>query len=365
MKTILIAHNYSEVSFATMSFNLAHHLANEGHQVIFISHQPYFPEIKNIKKGRGEITICSWPTQKRPTSLRDFFWYAKIHMKYKPDVVIGHFVGSNISISCSKFLSFGKTKTIEYYHTLTQQLLSDQRKSPLKQWFFSFRKKVFYRLFCEVIVCPSMLALEDLKNNYYCKNGIVVLNPMSDRFVSKKNNSQKAIIISYLGRLDNSKGVLDLINAFSTYKEKFKNSKIILNIAGTGSQEMEIRDLIENNVGIRYFGGLNYDKIDGYLNESHFVIIPSKFDNLPTVGLESMMNQTPLLISRATGLTDYLTDGKECFKFNPTVDGMVALFRRVEEEFDGCNQMGIHARNTFLEKFSMENYCTTFDKMIL
>jgi hypothetical protein len=36
MKTILIAHNYSEVSFSVMSYQLAHHLANEGHFVVFI-----------------------------------------------------------------------------------------------------------------------------------------------------------------------------------------------------------------------------------------------------------------------------------------------------------------------------------------
>ena len=54
MKTILIAHNYSEVSFSAMSYHLAHHLATLGHQVIFVSHQPYFFEDQVVKKKNGK-----------------------------------------------------------------------------------------------------------------------------------------------------------------------------------------------------------------------------------------------------------------------------------------------------------------------
>ena len=102
MKTILIAHNYSENSFATMSYHLAHHLADMGHKVVFISHKPFFLEKQFIKKVKGEIIVYSWPTQKRPTSVIDAIWFSKIYLKYKPEIIIAHFVGSNITISLSK-----------------------------------------------------------------------------------------------------------------------------------------------------------------------------------------------------------------------------------------------------------------------
>jgi hypothetical protein len=53
MKTIIIAHNYSEESFSAMSYHLAHHLASLGNRVIFISHRPYFSEKRIIKKVNG------------------------------------------------------------------------------------------------------------------------------------------------------------------------------------------------------------------------------------------------------------------------------------------------------------------------
>ena len=141
-------------------------------------------------------------------------------------------------------------------------------------------------------------------------------------------------------------------------------SKIILNIAGTGSQVAEIIELANCNADLHYWGGLSYDKIDGYLNESHFAIIPSKFDNLPTVGIEAMMNQTPLLISNTTGLSGCLTEGRECFKFDSNKEAMIELFDKVERNFNLHEQMGIDARTTFSTMFTMKNYCDDFLKII-
>jgi glycosyltransferase involved in cell wall biosynthesis len=365
MKTILIAHNFTENSFASMSFNLAHYLAELGNRVIFISHRPFFKDMKIIKKGNGEIIVLSWSSEKRPTSFKDFFWFAKIYLQYKPKVIIGHFVGSNITISLSKLLSFGSVKTIAYYHTLTNQILTDSKKSSIKMRFLFFRKKMFYKMFCDVIVCPSKLAKIDLESFFLLSKGIVVLNPMSDRFKNKKCNSKENIVVSYLGRLEASKGVIDLIHAFDIFKEKNKKTNIIVNIAGSGSQENEIKELINNNKSIKYYGGLPYSEIDEYLRKSHFAIIPSKFDALNMVGIESMMNFTPLLISNSTGLSDYLIDGKECYKFDSNTDSIVSLFEKVEKNIDKQKQMSEDARSTFLNIFSMDNYCNEFSKIIL
>jgi glycosyltransferase involved in cell wall biosynthesis len=317
-----------------------------------------------IKKEKGEIIILSWSSEKRPTSFKDFFWFFKIYLKYKPKVIIGHFVGSNITILLSKLLSFGNVKTFAYYHTLTDQILIDSIKSSLKMELLFFRKKLFYKLFCDVIVCPSKLAKIDLEFFFSVNKGIVVLNPLSDRFVNKKYNSKGNIVISYLGRLDVSKGVVDLILAFDLFKEKNKKTDIIINIAGSGSQKNEIVELVRNHNSIKYYGGLPYNEIDEYLRDSHFTIIPSKFDALNMVGIESMMNFTPLLISNTTGLSDYLIDGKECYKFDSNIDSIISIFEKVEKNIHKQEQMSKDARSTFLNLFSMDNYCNEFTRMI-
>ncbi|WP_125722375.1 glycosyltransferase family 4 protein [Flavobacterium ustbae] len=364
MRTILIAHNYTENSFAAMSYHLAHHLADVGNRVVFISHRPFFKETQIIKKKKGEIIICSWATERRPTSFADIFWFAKIYLRYKPEIVIGHFVGNNISILFSKLLSVGKVKTLAYYHTLTNQILIDSNKKKSIQSLLFFRKRLFYKLFCDLIVCPSEFAKMDLKSFHNVNKGIVVLNPMMDRFVTKDKNIENTIVISYLGRLENSKGVLDMINAFIEYKSKNCRSKIVLNIAGSGSKSKEVAQLISGLESISFLGNLPYNEIDGYLNKSHFAIIPSKFDAFNMVGIEAMMNGTPLLISNTTGLSNYLLDGRECFKFDSTINSMISLFNQIEKKEFNYEEMSNSARATYLELFSLESYYKSISKIL-
>jgi hypothetical protein len=171
MKTILIAHNYTENSFSAMSFHLAHHLAEEGNRVVYISHKPFFKDVKIITKDKGEIIVFSWPSERRPTSFNDFLWFAKIYFMYKPEIIIGHFVGSNIAIIVSKFLSFGRVKSYVYYHTLRNQILMDSKNSFIKNEYLFLRKKLFYEIFCDNIICPSELAKKRFSRKLSLKKG--------------------------------------------------------------------------------------------------------------------------------------------------------------------------------------------------
>lgn len=364
MKTIFIAHNYNENSFSVISYSLAHYLADLGNRVVFISYRPFFKEKVTISKNKGELIICSWPTEKRPTSLRDVFWFTKLYFQYKPIAVIGHFVGANITIGMSKLLSFDNVKTFAYYHTLREQIKYDTNVPLFKRRLSFLRKKMFYKLFCNTIVCPSQLSQKDFEENYHSKKGLVILNPMKDRFDEKKDTNPDSIEISYLGRLEPSKGVIDLIIAFGEYKRTRKDSKIVLNIAGSGSQHTQIEELSKENPAVNFLGPLCYNKVDAYLNKSHYTIIPSKFDNLPTVGLEAMMNRTPVLISENTGLSSELKDGIECFKFSPTLEGIISLFNKVEDNILNYEIMSVNARKIFLEKFGIENYVKKMKEII-
>jgi glycosyltransferase involved in cell wall biosynthesis len=364
MKTVLIAHNYTPASFAIMSYSLANYLAQNGYNVVFISHRPYFEKEEIVLFEKGKLIITSWSSLKRPTGLKDYIWFAKLYFKFKPDVVIGHFVGSNISIALSKLFSFGKVKTFEYYHTLSTQLKGDVKQDFFKQKLLYLRKLIFYNLFCDTIICPSAKAKLDLKVHYKVDKSVVLLNSMVDRFSEKTKISTNEIVISYLGRLDQSKGIVELINAFEIYKSQNQHSKIILNIAGSGSLSTFVNETSKTIEGLQFYDFLAYHNVDSYLNASHFVIIPSKIDNLPTVGLEALMNQTPLLVSYQTGLSDYLIDGASCYKFDPSEKGILSLFHKVETNFFEHTKMEFSARAEYIKQFSIKTYCENFYKLI-
>jgi glycosyltransferase involved in cell wall biosynthesis len=152
--------------------------------------------------------------------------------------------------------------------------------------------------------------------------------------------------------------------AFNLFKEKNPATKIIINIAGTGSQKSQIEKVIANTNSIEYHGGLAYGEIDAYLSSSHYTIIPSKFDALNMVGIESLMNKTPLLISNTTGLAEYLSDGLECYKFDATIESMIFLLERVERNFKDHEEMSNNARITYQKYFSMNHYFENITNLI-
>lgn len=364
MQTILVAHNYEKDSFANMSYQLAHSIASKGNRVIFISHKPYFKESFEKEIDSGVLIVSSWSSKNRPTGFKDVIWFYKIYKKYKPRVVIGHFVGSNIAAVMSKIFSFNKVKTYVYYHTLSKQISLDIDIKTLRNKINYWRKRLFYYFFCDTLICPSNLAKKDLLDFFKIDKGIVLLNPIQDRFVTKEEKNSPKTVISFLGRLDKSKGILELIDAFKVYKKKKSQSQLILQIAGVGKYDEILRKENLNFKDLVFLGKLEYQEVDNYIQKSDFIIIPSKMDNLPTVGLEALMNSTPLLISSKTGLSEYLKNNENCYLFLPEVESIIEVFEKVENNFINYEYLSKNARQSYVDNFSMDKYIIKMEKII-
>jgi glycosyltransferase involved in cell wall biosynthesis len=365
MKTILIAHNYSKDSFSYMSYEVANYLSRNNFKVIFISHNPFFNKIKKVKYKNGELIITSWSSKNRPTGIKDVICFLKIYKKYKPDYIIGHFVGANISILISKIISFGKAKCFIYYHTLSNQIGRDRQSNLFKKQFNHFRKKIFYKLFVNLYLCPSELAKKDICETFNINpnNTRVILNAIEDR---NKNriNTYNPKLITYLGRLDPSKNVTLLVESFIEFKMKNPTSDLRLNIAGSGPKSKEISSICYKYSFLNFKGAIPYEKVDDLISNSAYTIIPSLSDNLPTVGIESLMNGTPIIISNKTGLSKYCFNGKNSIVFNPIKSELIKIFEKISNEIPN-EKIRSEARNLFEKKFNINTYSKEIEKLVL
>ena len=359
MKTIFIIHNYTESTVASMSYYLAHYLSSRNYKVIFISHKPFFKESFEDKN----VVVYSWPNGNRPTSLTAALWYSKLFFKYNPNLIICHFGGVNLSVILSKIFSLNKIKTFASYDTLSSQIELDSSRNKFFSMVLKFRKKIIYSFFCNQIICPSELAVNDLHSYFKIDKGIKILNPMVDRFKNEKYESNN-IVISFLGRIDKSKGVLLLVDAFNEYCKINPLTILELKIAGCGSEEVVLLDKISKNDRIRYEGALSYEKVDGFLNNSNFTIVPSLSDNLPTVGIESLMNGVPLLISSNTGLTLELENEINCFVFKPELKELILIFKKIESKKYNYFILKERSREIYKLKFSLESYYKNIEDLI-
>lgn len=363
--TIFVVHNYTTTSFANMSVCVAHELAQKGHEVVFISHLPRFEAAVGKEKEGSTVTVMSWPFQSRPTGIRNFIWFSKLYFKYRPSVVFAHFVGENISLTVGKLLSLGRTKTIAHYHTLSTQLNMDDPKKGTTKKLLKWRKRLFYKWCCDLVVCPSDKAKEDLLSQYGRLHSAVIPNPMEDRLLPVPARKHQDTVVSFLGRFHDSKGCYLLLEAFREFKKAHPDSGLVLHFAGYGPAAHEIQEQARLHADLRYFGHLPYDQIDQYLSESDFLIIPSLSDNLPTVGLEALMQGKPLLCSKETGLARYLEEAKDAFLFDPERQDLLRVLNKVAQKQYDYAAMSQAARIKFHGSFGMQRYVDQVCALIL
>ncbi len=365
MKTVVIGHNYTPNTVAAMSYELAHHLATAGYRVIFISYRPRFtsPEIK--KMGAGELVVTSWPTEKRPTGIRDFFWYAKLYLKYRPSVSLAHFGATNVITMATKILSFGRARTIAYYHTIYAAIDHKTAKNKLPPRLLRWRKRLFYALFCDKVVCPSVFGKEDLRKVFGFKKSVVVPNPMPDRYERVDSHVGNKLVVSFLGRLDYMKGIKELVDGYQAHFTEFPESPVAIRFAGSGSLKSWVEEVCASSRGrMTFHGNLPYEQVDEFIRESDFMIIPSLFDNLPTVGIEAFMNGVPVLLSENTGLTSYIVDGENGFVFEPVATEIEGLLKSLAKKAEGGESMREKARETYKAHFTISAYCQAMQAII-
>lgn len=357
MKTVFICHNYKDESFASMSYFLGNHLTEEGYRVVFISKDPYFEEQVVKKIGNGELILTSWPSKVKSTGIKDFSWFFRLYKKYLPEVIIGHHNGSIASNITAKFVGGNRTKKIDYHHINSKAIIEAKGKMDLKLRFFFLRKYLFYRLFCDQVICPSQHALEDLESFFKCRKGKVILNPLPDRIEKSKGERQEELVFGFLGRLDRNKNVLALMDAFSRLNEEYSGPSICLKIAGGGELEKEVRKRSDGNASISYLGSIPYTKVNNFLQSLDFLVIPSKSDVLPTVGIEALRNGIPIIITPEVGLVDFLVEGEEFLLTQSDTNSLFMTMKKVQElSSEDYSFLKTKARRAYERNFQLDTY---------
>ena len=128
----------------------------------------------------------------------------------------------------------------------------------------------------------------------------------------------KPLILYYLGRLTEMKGVSDLLDAIKIVIQS--NVTVRLIIGGDGDQrsfiEKKIRDLGLENI-VDYRGPLNFDECRKVINESDVMVLPSYAEGLPISILEAFEFSRPVITTGVGGIPDLVKDGFNGLIVNP------------------------------------------------
>ncbi|ROS05048.1 glycosyltransferase involved in cell wall biosynthesis [Sinobacterium caligoides] len=137
----------------------------------------------------------------------------------------------------------------------------------------------------------------------------VVYNAVPDLHLSRKDADRNVIL--FLGKLSESKGVGDLIEAFSLVLERFPEARLIL--GGNGDVDYYRKQVkakgLERNVV--FLGWVTGEEKLAWLQRAGVYTLPSYHEGFPMGVLEAMSAGIPVVASTAGGIPDAITDGEE------------------------------------------------------
>lgn len=257
-------------------------------------------------------------------NFHSYFIVKKILNDIKPDVVITHNL-TGIGYLLPLLL---KKLSIRHIHTLHDvQLLEPSgiltgvgnlNNSILYKVYRQITKQLFKSI--DIVISPSnaLLDLHTSKKMFINAEKVCLRNPSLKPQATQNNLinlpfKNQVIKYLYIGQIERHKGVLDLIMAFRL----IDNPNIELTIIGNGSEFSAIQQQAWGDDRIKILGKIKHSKISEYIQNNHFVIIPSlAFENSPTVIYESFASGRPVLASHVGGIPE-LVNKNNGFLFNP------------------------------------------------
>ncbi len=217
-----------------------------------------------------------------------------------------HTRGPSVPALLTVLLSFFfRNKT--YWHKYAGNWAADQ--SP---FFYRFQKKLVLRAaFSKVTINgrwpdqrPHILSFE---NPCFTSSEL----ELASRDGLKKT-FQSPYIFCFAGRLEEAKGVGNLLKACSFLTSSSKISSFLL--AGDGAGRKGYEELAKKSLcKIDFLGGLNRDQLNDVYAKSHFMILPSASEGFPKVLAEAAAFGCIPIVTNVSALEQYIQHGVNGF----------------------------------------------------
>lgn len=167
-------------------------------------------------------------------------------------------------------------------------------------------------------------------------------------------------VVTFVGRLEVRKGVLDLARAIPIVLRHYPETKFRF-VGAADSSPQPNTDMQQYLVGmlgpylgsVEFTGPLPYDKIPDVLGGTDICVFPSIWENFPCVCLEAMAAGRGIVASNAGGMTDMLNGGDVGLLVPPRNPKRIAeALMRVLTDSELRMRLGQAARERVLAEYS-------------
>lgn len=206
--------------------------------------------------------------------------------------------------------------------------------------------------------------LKDIDKYSFIYNGV---EDKVRKKVNKKYNKKNELNLLCVGSLSYRKGQDIIIKAYSELSDEIKN-RFKITFIGKGPNFEEFVELSKKlGVDSRItFKGMKKN-VEKYLDCSDLLLLISRDEGLPISIIEGLMYGLPVITTPVGGIPELIENGYNGFIVNPEVNEVKDLLTSLSANVDLLNKMSINARNSYLEKFTinhmMERYCEEIRKI--
>jgi len=170
--------------------------------------------------------------------------------------------------------------------------------------------------------------------------------------------SKRPLLIGYLGRFSEEKGIQQFLKALPAILDNQKDLRIL--IGGDGPLRESVETSVEaskNSTRVDIPGWIDHNNLPGYLNQIRLLIIPSSTESGPITLLEAMACGTPVLATRVGMIPDIIRDGETGFILENNSPGCI-----VENVTRALSSPDLEKIAEAGRRFVVENY--TFDSAV-
>jgi len=172
---------------------------------------------------------------------------------------------------------------------------------------------------------------------------------------------ENGLVLLYVGRLIELKGVQDLIKAYSEIKKQNQNTYLI--IVGFGTYEEELRKISKDVKDVFFAGHVDYPEIHEYYFAADVLVLPTYDDPWGLVINEAMACGLSIVTTTAAGANlDLVKDNG--YVYEPKdVDELVDIIRKYVEN---PKLLSEHSQNSLkmIKGFSFDNSKKEVEEMI-
>lgn len=187
----------------------------------------------------------------------------------------------------------------------------------------------------QIITVSNAAAAQLVQNGVNDKKITVAYNGMSFLKNAYHEFSSDTLVIGFVGSAIYRKGfdlLFKMANCINIRLKKGETSYrrvklcIVTNSDPNASYVQELLNSLDDNIEREVLVCVARDVVQKKYREMSFLLVPSRFDPLPTVVLEGIMAGCPVFGSRKDGIPEMLCDDDMMFELNNIDDAMERVF---------------------------------------